>query len=164
MRSRLGQLVFPGPKANRWTRAITGLRQAVDSHSVVSAWRSQFASQHVKAVVSAANEWRTMCSLFFKEKEERRECMHFGNHTHRYSVTFHLRQAAAFNVSSGKWGVSVIAYISLSLVEISTAVSVFTVKALPVALLLSPTTNENSVPLCRILGFCFRRLKHALSF
>lgn len=35
-----------------------------------------------------------------------------------------------------------IAYISLSLVEISTAVSVFTVKALPVALLLSLPANE----------------------
>lgn len=37
---------------------------------------------------------------------------------------------------------SVIAYISLSLVEISTAVSVVTVKALPVALLLSLPANE----------------------
>lgn len=81
---------------------------------------------------------------------------HTNTHKHGSSVTFHLRQAAAFNVSSGKRGVSVIAYISLSLVEISTAVSVFTVKALPVALLLSLPANE-SVALCRISGFCFSR-------
>lgn len=35
-----------------------------------------------------------------------------------------------------------IAYITLSLVEMSAAVSVFTVKALPVALLLSQSANE----------------------
>lgn len=35
-----------------------------------------------------------------------------------------------------------IAYISLSLVEMSAAVSVFTVKALPVPLLLSQSANE----------------------
>lgn len=44
-----------------------------------------------------------------------------------------------------------IAYISLSLVEISTAVSVFTVKAPPVALLLSLLSNE-TVALCGISG------------
>lgn len=55
-----------------------------------------------------------------------------------------------------------IAYISLSLVEISTTVSVFTVKALPVALLLSLPAND-SVALCRIsafFSFCSNRMKH----
>ena len=47
-----------------------------------------------------------------------------------------------------------IAYISLSLGEISTTVSVFTVKALPVALLLSLPAND-SVALCRISAFFF---------
>jgi len=93
--------------------------------------------------------------VFIILQGEVRECAHFNNHahTHRYSVTFHLRQAAAFNVSSGKCGVSVIAYISLSLVEISTAVSVFTVKALPVALLLSLPANETQLLSAAFSGF-----------
>lgn len=74
--------------------------------------------------------------------------MHFINHTHTYTNTHSLvfcdllRQAAAFKVSSGKCGVSVIAYVSLSLVELTTTVSVFTDKALPVALFLSLPLNE----------------------
>lgn len=106
-----------------------------------------------------------MCILFLKDKREQRECAHFINHTNRRT---HARtqivcdlpphQAAAFGVSSGKWGVSVIAYISLSLVEISTTVSVFTVKALPVALLLSLSANETLL----LSLFCFHTIKHLL--
>jgi len=100
----------------------------------------------ISIVVSAANKWRTLYLVFYNDRGEHREFAHFMHHTHThtrtFSETFHLHRAAALHVSSGKWRGSVIAYISLSLVGISTAVSVFTVKAPPVALLLSLPANE----------------------
>lgn len=61
-----------------------------------------------------------------------------------------------------------IAYISLSLVEISTAVSVFTVKALPVALLLSLFANETLLLSAEFQNFQIFRfsfcVKHCFKF
>lgn len=53
-----------------------------------------------------------------------------------------------------------IAYISLSLVEMNAAVSVFTVKAPPVALLLSRSANETAVA----HFVCFNIIKHRTGF
>lgn len=108
-RSRLGHLVFPGRVATGEPESF----QVLDGQQTATVLclhegHSLPYSKSRPLSLQQTNEGR--CVHYSSRRNESvrnaRTYAHFINHTHTHThrscVTFHLRQAAAFNVSSGK--------------------------------------------------------------